>query len=233
MRLHNFFIDETIGDRKEITISDSGLISQWRHVLRLNTGSMVILFDNSGFEYEARFMELTYLKAVFIILEKRKNSFAPKTEVTLFQAIIKPDKFEWVLEKGTEIGVTHFQPILANRSVARKLNLTRARKILKESSEQSGRGILPTISETISLESVISNLPSENRSFVLDPSGVPIPDSLFLIHDSTSVFVGPEGGFTDRELSQFKEKKVPIYSIGTQILRAETASIAVASLLLL
>ena len=94
MRLHNFFIDEKIGDQKEITISDSGLISQWRHVLRLNTGSVVILFDNSGFEYEARFMELTYLKAVFAIIEKRKNSFTPKIKLTLFQSLIKTDKFE-------------------------------------------------------------------------------------------------------------------------------------------
>ncbi len=233
MKLHNFFIDEIIGDRKEIKITDSGLISQWRHVLRLNTGSSVILFDNSGFEYEARFMERTYLKAVFAIIEKRKNSFSPKRNVSLFQAVIKPDKFEWVLEKGTEIGVSHFQPIVASRSVARKLNLTRAKKILKESSEQSGRGILPTISETISLESAISNLPSESEAFVLDPSGIPIPDSLFLLPTSTHVFVGPEGGFTDRELSQFKEKKAPIYSVGTQILRSETAAVAILSLLLI
>ena len=231
MRLHNFFIEQKIGDQREITIDDSDLLNQWRHVLRLNTGSSVVLFDNSGFEYLAQFVELTYRGATFAITEKRKNKFSPKKEIFLYQALIKSDKFEWILEKGTELGVSHFIPVLAHRSVAKKLNQTRAKRILKESSEQSGRGILPTISEPASFEDALNNLPAP--AIALDPSGSPLHDSLFMIHDSTSVFLGPEGGFSEQELAIFREKKIPIVSLGSQILRAETAAVAISTLLLL
>ncbi|MDO8590804.1 MAG: 16S rRNA (uracil(1498)-N(3))-methyltransferase, partial [bacterium] len=96
MRLHNFFIEQKIGDQTEITTDDSDLLNQWRHVLRFNTGSSVVLFDNSGFEYLAQFVELTYRGSTLAILEKRKNKFLPKKEIFLFQALIKSDKFEWI-----------------------------------------------------------------------------------------------------------------------------------------
>ncbi|MES2088296.1 MAG: RsmE family RNA methyltransferase [Patescibacteria group bacterium] len=230
MRLHNFFIDQKIGDSSKITVTESALLNQWRHVLRLNTGSSVVLFDNSGFEFTAQFIELTYLKAEFVIVEKRKNKFSPKKEIFLFQALIKSDKFEWILEKGTELGVAHFVPVLVQRSVAKKINLIRAKKIILESSEQSGRGILPEISEPISLETALENLPAP--AIVLDPSGSSFEAVSFQLK-AYSFFIGPEGGFTEPELEMFKQKNIPIVSLGSQILRAETAAIAVSSLLLL
>ncbi len=231
MRLHNFFIDQKIGDQTEVAIDDSDLLNQWRHVLRLNTASSVVLFDNSGFEYLAQFVELTFRAATLAILEKRKNKFVPKKEVFLFQALIKSDKFEWILEKGTELGVSHFRPVLTRRSVAKKLNIARARKILKESSEQSGRGICPDIAEPVSFETALMSLPAPAVAF--DPSGSPVRDSLFLIRDSISLFLGPEGGFSEEELQLFRDKKIATISLGSQTLRAETAAIAVSSILLL
>ena len=231
MRLHNFFIEQKIGDESLVAISDSDLIHQWRHVFRFNTGSFVILFDNSGFEFTAQFTTLTYLKAELVILEKRKNKFQPKKEIFLFQAIIKPDKFEWILEKGTELGVSHFTPVIANRSVGRKMNLARARKIIKESAEQSGRGILPDIAESVSLEVALSSLPG--FAVVFDPSGSVFQNFLLANHDFVSVLIGPEGGWSEQELELMREKNISIVSLGTQILRAETAAVAVSSLLLL
>lgn len=231
MRLHNFFIEQKIGDQKEITIDDSGLLNQWRHVLRLNTGASVVLLDNSGFEYLAQFTELTYLKAVFAILEKRKNKFMPKKEIFLFQSLIKPDKFEWILEKGTELGVSHFRPVLTHRGVAKKLNLVRARKIVRESAEQSGRGILPSLYEPMKFEEVISTYQFPYVAF--DPTGKAWTHKDFETTKALGVLVGPEGGWSEQELALLKAKNIPLISLGTQILRAETAAIAVSSLLLL
>lgn len=231
MRLHNFFIDQVIGDKTEIQVEDSTLLNQWRHVLRLNTGSSVVLLDNSGFEYLTQFVELTYRSATIAILEKRKNKFMPKRQLFLFQALIKPDKFEWILEKGTELGVSKFIPIVVQRTVPKKINLDRSKKIICESAEQSGRGILPTIVEPVSLEATLANLPAPAVAF--DPSGSPLHQSMVLIRDSVSVFIGPEGGFSEKELALFRSKNIPIISLGSQILRAETAAVAVASLLLL
>jgi len=233
MRLHNFFIEEKIGDQKQITIDDSDLLNQWRHVLRLNTGSSVVLLDNSGYEYLASFSDLNYRFATLHVLEKRKNKFAPKKEIFLFQSIIKPDKFEWTLEKGTELGVAHFRPVITHRSVAKKLNLVRARKIIKESAEQSGRGVLPDIAEPVSLEAALSSLPAP--AIVLDPSGENFQLSIsnFQSIFKIGIFIGPEGGWSDQELQLFRDKNIPLVSLGSQILRAETAAVAVSALLLL
>lgn len=246
MRLHNFFIDQKIGAQKEIKIDDSGLLNQWRHVLRFNTGSSLVLFDNSGLEYLAQFVELTYRGATLAILKKQKNKFLPKREIFLYQSLIKSDKFEWILEKGTELGVSHFCPVISARSVAKKINLVRAKKILIESSEQSGRGILPDIVEPVSLDSALSSLSAP--AIALDPTGSPFSDfskpSPSFEHEGSQslnglnptafgVFLGPEGGFMPEELKCFTAKNIPIVSLGSQILRAETAAIAISSLLLL
>ena len=231
MRLHNFFIDQKIGDESLVVISDSDLIHQWRHVFRFNTGSTIVLFDDSGFEFTAQFMSLTYLKAELVIQEKRKNKFHPKKEIFLFQAIIKPDKFEWILEKGAELGVSHFLPVVANRSIARKLNLKRAQKIIKESAEQSGRGLLPKISEPLELSEVFSK--DEIPFIAFDPSGSTFDYKDFETKPTLGILIGPEGGWNEQELELMREKKVSIVSLGTQILRAETAAIAVSALLLL
>ena len=231
MRLHNFFIEEKIGDRSRIEVSDSDLIHQWRHVFRLNTGASVVLLDNSGFEYTAQFTTLTYLKAEFVILEKRKNKFLPKKEIFLFQALIKTDKFEWILEKGTELGVSHFRPVITHRTVAKKLNLVRARKIVTESAEQSGRGTLPALYEPMKLEELVSTYEFPYVAF--DPSGKPWTHKDFETTNALGVLIGPEGGWSEQELALLKSKNIPLISLGTQILRAETAAIAVSSLLLL
>ncbi|MSU55614.1 MAG: RsmE family RNA methyltransferase [Candidatus Taylorbacteria bacterium] len=231
MRLHNFFISEKIGDQSKIEVTDFDLINQWRHVLRLNTGSLVVLLDNSGFEYTAQFMSLTYLKAEFIIVEKRQNKFTPKKEIFLFQALIKPDKFEWILEKGTELGVSHFRPILTSRTIVKKLNLKRAEKIVRESAEQSGRGKLPALYEPMKFEEIFSTYSFPYIAF--DPSGKPWVQKDFVTDGALGILIGPEGGWSEQELEIIREKKVPIISLGSQILRAETAAIAVAALLLL
>src|SRR3989338_7776732 len=231
MRLHNFFIEEKIGDRSRIEISDSDLIHQWRQVFRLNTGAIVMLLDNSGFEYTAQFTTLNYLKAEFVIIEKRKNKFLPKKEIFLFQALIKTDKFEWILEKGTELGVSHFRPVITHRAVAKKLNLPRARKIIRESAEQSGRGILPALYEPMKFEELVSTYKFPYIAF--DPTGKPWTHKDFETTNALGVLIGPEGGWSEQELALIREKNIPLISLGTQILRAETAAIAVSSLLLL
>ncbi len=231
MRLHNFFINEPIGDSSTVLINDSGLLNQWRNVFRLNTGSSVVLLDNSGFEYTAQFITLTYLKAELVITEKRKNKFVPKKEIFLFQALIKPDKFEWILEKGTELGISHFRPILSQRTIVKKLNLVRARKIVEESAEQSGRGTLPALYEPMKFEEIFSAYTFPMIAF--DPSGKSWTHKDFEMTNALGICIGPEGGWSEQELAFLREKNIPIISLGSQILRAETAAVAVSSLLLL
>ena len=273
MRLHRFFIEQEIPDSEEVTIADKDLIHQWQKVFRLKTGDKVIIFDGSGFDYVSEFVSLDRNNSILKIVEKKLNQNIQKKEIHLFQSIIKKDKFEWVLEKGTELGVSFFHPIISERSEKKNINFERANKIIKEASEQSGRLNLPHLNELANFEDVLGNIgftqldavrgasekrpshtseygegASERRneemrqvrksyndfvSIAFDPTGDKFDKNDFEKEKILGIFIGPEGGWSDRELELFKEKRFKILSLGNQILKAETAAIAVSSLLLL
>lgn len=232
MRLHNFFIEQKIAG-KEIIIKDKNVLDQWRKVLRLKVGNEVVLLDNSGFEFKCLIKSLEQKEATLSVLEKIEKSWNPNFDLELIPSVIKKDKFEWVLEKGTELGVSKFSPILSERSIKQNLNFERAEKILKESSEQSGRSKLPEIGNIKTLKIFLDNLDSSKKYIALDSSGKAFSKKEISEDEKVGVFIGPEGGFDEKELEMFKEENILIYSLGSQILRAETASIAFASILLI
>ncbi|MDQ3014647.1 MAG: 16S rRNA (uracil(1498)-N(3))-methyltransferase [bacterium] len=235
MRLHRFFIEEHLRNKKDITIYDDEVIHQWKDVFRLRAGDKVILLDDSGYEYLSEIGLLAKGKAEVKIIEQTVSDILPTKEVWLFASIIKKDNFEWILEKGTEVGVTHFVPVLSDRTEKKDINMDRAYKIVREATEQSGRGKLPQVFEPASLEEALENDVTSFIAFHMDgePFSVSLRDDLRASEDSLGILIGPEGGWSDNELELFKEKNIPIYSLGKGVLRAETAAIVVPSLILL
>lgn len=222
MRLHRFYIDTPIENAK-LSIKDERLIHQWRNVFRYNVGSKVILFDGSGIEYKCVIEKLGNRSAELVVVLSRKG-IVPNQKIVLCQSLIKKDKMEWIIEKATELGVSKIIPILSERSEKKSLNFERADKIAVEASEQCGRADILEIGEIMNLESCIKNY-GEN-SIILDPSGSSLHNSDSIIHNSLSLFVGPEGGWSDRELELFKKiKKAQVISLGLLTLRSETAAI--------
>jgi len=157
-----------------------------------------------------------------------------KRSIYLCASVIKKDNFELVVQKATELGVRHIIPILSDRTEKKKINMSRLEKIAIEASEQSGRGDVPTIHEAITLGEIFDSGTLPQEKIVLHPDGVIISDYIQNVQQSSiACFIGPEGGWGDDEIGFFKSYNVTPVSLGTQILRAETASIAVASVLLL
>jgi len=228
--MHRFFIEQEIPESGEIIVADKDLIHQWQKVFRLKTGDRVIIFDGTGSDYVLEFVSLDRNNPVLRIIEKKLNQNIPKKEIHLFQSVIKKDKFEWVLEKGTELGVSYFHPIISKRSEKKSINFERAHKIIKEASEQSGRGDLPHMEELANLEDALNN---DFVSIAFHPTGNKFNKNDFEKEKIMGIFIGPEGGWSEKELEIFKEKGVKIFSIGRQILRTETAAVAISSLLLL
>jgi 16S rRNA (uracil1498-N3)-methyltransferase len=230
MRLHRFYIDKQIG--KEIRIDDKELLHQWLKVFRLKSSDRVIVFNGGDFEYEGYFKVLARDEAVLVIDKERKVQKPTDTELHLFQSIIKKDNFELIVEKCTEIGVEGFHPIISERSEKKDLNLERLNKIAKEAAEQSGKTILPEIFEPSDIEKAIFDFDGE--VFALDFDGADMTETIQLdINKKIGVLVGPEGGWTDREKALFEHEGIKRFSFGPQILRAETAAIAVSALILL
>lgn len=233
MRLHNFFIEQKIGEAKSVRIEDADLLHQLKNVFRLEKSAEIVLLDNSGSQFRSRVELLTKNEGVFEVLEVTENKVKPARGVCLCVSMIKKDNFEWILEKGTELGVSFFIPIISERSIKTNFNHERGVKIIKEASEQSGHGKLPGLYEVISLETALNDIKKNNFfAITFDKSGKKF-DSKIANPTMTTVFIGPEGGWSETEIAVFKKYGVGIHSLGEQTLRAETAAIAAAALLLL
>ena len=233
MRLHRFYIQTPIS-KETFDITDKNLVHQWRNVFRYNVGSQVIIFDGSGIDYLCIITSLRSLGATVSITGTKENKASFRRNVWLCLSVIKKSNFELVVEKATELGVNHVLPILTERSEKKNLDIPRLKKIAVEAGEQSGRGDTVEIHEITELGKLFKSGILPQDKIVLDPSGTAFHQYVVgTSFPSIVVFVGPEGGWSDKEIEFFKSYNVPILSLGSQILRAETAAIAVASLLLL
>lgn len=234
MRLHRFFIKQPLAQTKEVSLEGGKLIHQLRDVFRLKTGERIILLDNSGFEFLSEIKLLSKKECICSVLEQKEIPFAPKRKVTLFLPLIKKQNFELVLEKATELGVTEIVPVVTKFSQYKVLNIERAQVILREASEQSERGVLPVLRKLVKFEEILGGPTSKPVNLIaFDFDGASFSEHAGDIPDEVSVIIGPEGGFDESERELLKKNDISVYSLGSQVLRAETATIAILSILLL
>ncbi len=231
MRLHRFYLSDKVSN-DSFDITDKELVHQWRTVFRYNVGSQVIIFDGLGFDYLCLISSLRSSGATVSVIRKTETPGRPKREVTLCLALIKKDNFEMVVQKATEIGVCRVIPVLCERTEKKNINMERLQKISVEASEQSGRKDLPVIGDVIEFKKLIESDLLPNTVVALNLEGGK-SDSITNSNEPIAVFIGPEGGFSEVESEYFKSHNIITVSLGTQVLRAETAAIAISSLLLL
>lgn len=236
MRLHRFFLENRItpteGGDYRLSIQDTKLLHQWRNVLRLKVGNEVILFDGFGLDHRCELASLDKKEAICMVRESTASAKAPTQEFFLFVSLIKKERFEWLLEKATELGVAQIRPVIADRSEIKKFNLERAKDIVKEAAEQSGRGNLPALYEPMELQNVFKEY-QYFTSIAFDPNGEVFNKAGYGKEEKLGAFIGPEGGWSARELEYFRTQNMKVYSLGTPTLRAETAAVAITALLLL
>jgi 16S rRNA (uracil1498-N3)-methyltransferase len=224
MRLHRFYLNQEVEEK--ILIHDQNLINQWFRVFRFKTGDRIILFFNNGFDYEFVFVSINKNEACLEKKSKKEKINFLKRKIFLFQSIIKKDNFEWIVEKGTEVGVFSFEPVISERSEKKNLNLERLNLIAKEATEQSGRNFVPNISEPKNLSEILENLKMSAVAF--DGSGNKFSSSQIKSENELAIFVGPEGGFSDKERLWFSKSNIKTVKMSGNILRSETAAIIMA-----
>ncbi len=237
MRLHRFYITDQIeaqGEGRKIVVTNRDLIHQWRKVFRYNVGSQVIVFNGEGTDYRATIMTMKPSEAELSVLET-KEVVLPSKNIWLCLSLIKKDNFELVVQKAVELGVTHIVPVIGERSEKKNINMERLQKIILEATEQSGRGELLKVHPLTTLGELFGSgiLPQEKIFFHPGYPAIKEYMERNVNQYSYAYFIGPEGGWSDSEVEFFKEYNVVGLSLGTNILRAETAAIAAATLLLL
>jgi len=224
-----FFVDEVRNGKAQIEGEEARHLSR---VLRVEAGQRYEISDNVNV-YLAEIETAHKENVVFRTLEKLPVA-APSARFELYAALIKFDRFEWIVEKATELGVTEIVPIEATRSErglekAAAKRVERWRRIALEASQQSRRVHLPAIGEPISLADAMAR-PATHR-YVLDenPGATPLFQALPAVRtaqDTVAILTGPEGGWTDEEHGCFGAAGWTPVSMGPLILRAETAVIA-------
>lgn len=195
-------------------------------VMRVTEGDAVILCDDATGEWAARVVA-TGKREVGLQVERLLRPREPVPDFTLCAALLKKDRFDWVLEKATELGVARIQPVLTRRCVADKLNLERARSIIVEAAEQCARTALPELTEPVKLDSLLKGWNSERTLFFADENGGEPAASTFAAHPGpAALLIGPEGGFDEAERTAIRAlPQSQAITLGPRILRAETAAL--------
>ncbi len=238
--MHRFFIppDWIHGDR--ITFFEP-VAHQLRSVLRMQPGDVIVALDNQGWAYP---VELTYIaktQAEGTVTHRAPAASEPGLRLTLFQCVLKKDNFEWVLQKGTEIGVTAFVPVISQRTVVGEVKTAkhdRWQRIITEAAEQSRRGRCPALHPPLPLTEAITQaaahdlalIPWEGESTHGLRAALETPRRRGV--QSAALIIGPEGGFAPDEVALAINHNVHPVSLGPRILRAETAAIAAAALVI-
>ena len=213
---------------------------QIKTVLRLRPGDDIIVLDNSGTEWQVTLTEVGQESIRGRIISEKEALAEPGLHLTLYQGTLKAQKFEWVLQKGTELGVSQFVPTVCQRSVINDFETLakkreRWQRIIQEAAEQSGRGKLPQLEQAISLAEAVTQ--AQARPLAIMPweeaTGHSLKEVLAGVQVSRlALIVGPEGGFTAEEAALAQSAGIKLVKLGPRILRAETAGIATCGVIL-
>jgi len=241
VRVHRVFIGTLSEGERVLTGSEAQHLVG---VLRAGPGARVRAFDGRGLEASGVVTETDALRVVLKLEKPALSDAEASLEITLAVALLKGDKLSDVVRQGTELGVTRFIPILSERCDVRELSvnkLERLRRIAQEAAKQSGRSVVPVVSDVQKLGSLsldgfgLVAQPQAETTLRAVLSEQVLSEQLLSEHTRARVTVvtGPEGGLTPAEVDGLKVKGARAVRLGARILRAETAPIALAAALLI
>jgi len=225
---YRFFVAPEAFSGALVQIDDRDLVHQWNSVLRLRLGQHIALLDGTGRGYIVELTALDKRSAAGRVITEYSANGEPAFATTLFVALTRGERFEWVLQKGTELGATAFVPLLCERSQAESSANKQERwlRIIREAAEQAGRGVLPELRPPTAFKQAAAD---GRHGLFLAESGSTVPFKVALAarpHGALSLWSGPEGGWSDGEIALAERSGLVAVTLGRRILRAETAPIA-------
>ena len=237
--MHRFYLPDGVPAEGPIRFPRD-IARQLSRVLRMRPGEEVGVFDGSGVQWTIKLDDVSGRSAEGHILDVTRPSTEPGIEITLYQSLIDAAQFEIVLQKGVELGVKHFVPLLTERVAgagatgASESRQARWARILQEAAEQSGRVYVPDVAAPGALDDAFGEPPAD--LFIVPWEGeisLSLHDALRTqktgLEDAVSIVIGPKGGLTETEIGHLRERGALSVTLGSRILRAETAAIATVS----
>lgn len=246
--MHRFFLPES-SFKDETVRFPVDLARQISSVLRLRPGHKVLALDNAGSQYEVLLDVVSGREVIGRALQRRPAEGEPAVDVTLYLCLTQREKFEWTLQKCTEVGASGFVPVISSRSLVQERaeaerKRQRWQRIVREAAEQSGRGAIPRLSAAEPLEAAVllasrahtaclipwekeqeMNLRRALAPFRPGPAPAEPPPTV-------AILVGPEGGFSENEVEAARQAGFIPLTLGRRILRMETAAVVATALVL-
>ena len=224
----NLFYSGNIDNEKTQIVLTNQEHAHLSKVLRKSTGDLINVTDGLGYIYKCRIDEIVKGSTTLSVL----NSYYDNTEypqLTIAISITKKiSRFEWFLEKATEIGVYSIIPIISQHSEKSRLNFDRCTKILVSAMKQSLRTRLPILNAPIGFNDYIKRTAEIDKKFIATCKA---NNSVLLKHElkkglSAEILIGPEGGFSEKEINNAKNTNFTPISLGQSRLRTETAGVS-------
>lgn len=243
--MHRFFLPPSSFEDGRVRFPVE-LAHQISSVLRLRPGQRVVALDNAGNQYEILLEGVADRVVTGTVLQRQPAEGEPRVGVTLYLCLTQREKFEWVLQKCTELGVRAFVPVISSRSLVQnpaevERKRDRWQRIVREAAEQAGRGAVPTIGPAQPFEAALAEAcPSHTHCLMLwekeQQAGLRSALAPLLSSESSAVtlalLIGPEGGFSEEEVAAARQAGFVPLTLGQRILRMETAAVVAAALVL-
>ncbi|MEN9947001.1 MAG: hypothetical protein RLZZ293_1387 [Pseudomonadota bacterium] len=229
--MQRFYVNMTLAEQQVVNLPSE--VVRHIQVLRLNEHDCITLFNGDGYDYQAKFFSWAKRQIEVEIATRRLGNTEAMLSLTVYMSIISNDKFDLVIQKAVELGVTRLVPIFTQRtqrfsSDKIKSRLEHWQKIIIAASEQCGRSKLMQLVAPMDLALAFAQLEPTTVSYILSPHHQ--GDKLPTHGSNIAIFIGPEGGFSDSEIQLAQAKSLKILNLGPRILRAETAAISSISL---
>jgi 16S rRNA (uracil1498-N3)-methyltransferase len=237
--MRRFFVPAGTLGTPEIRL-EGEIAHRLARVLRLKHGDRVVLSEGGATEYEVQLKDMSARAITATVTAERAAPAEPSVNLVLYQSLIRANRFDLVLEKGTEIGVSRFVPLVPARGQIQDGNpsenrLERWRRVIVEAAEQSGRGRPPQIVAPMRFEDAVGSAEGIRLLPYEGERGQALGAYLRTLEqkpDIVSIFVGPEGGFETAEVDLARDLGLTLVTLGPRILRSETAGIVATAIAL-
>ena len=228
MRVTRTYVDQPLAVGTTVELPDD-VVAHLGRVLRLGDGALCTLFNGDGHDYSAQLVNMTKKSGQAQIESIESKPTESPLRITLIQGVARGEKMDWILQKATELGVTRIVPVLSQRGEV-KLSGERADKrrqhwqeVVISACEQSGRAVIPVVEPVCELNALKTDVA---LALMLEPTASDRFTDLQAGIRDIALAIGPEGGWSERDMRHLIERNFKGVRIGPRVLRTETAGLA-------